>query len=122
MDQFEESIMKYIAPDRNMVDLAQAIYNQYPEVFRFIYQNIDIDEIDPLNVSIWDGKTWFFNIGENRQGTGYSWEDSFQYSFICAGGAKRYRSIMEKFEPGHIVYAYVSGFGYVGVGQIIKKG
>ena len=121
LDQFEESIMKDIAPDKNMVDLAQAIYDQYQDVFRFIYKNIDIDEIDPVNVTSWDGKTWFFNIGENRQGTGYNWEDSYQYSFICAGGAKRYRSIMEKFEPGQIIYAYVSGSGYVGVGEILKK-
>lgn len=120
LDQFKESIMKNITPDKKIVDLAQAIYNQYQDVFRFIYKNIE-DEIDPVIESGWDEKTWFFNIGENRQGTGYSWEDSFTYSFICAGGAKRYRSIMEKFEVGQIVYAYVSGCGYVGIGEILKK-
>ena len=120
LDQFEESIMKMIVPDKRMVDLAQAIYEQHKETFQFIYDNVEFDG-DSVDDSMWDGKSWFFNIGENTQGTGYSWEDSYINSFICAGGAKRYRSIMEKFKIGDIIYAYVSGCGYVGIGEVLNK-
>ena len=68
----------------------------------------------------WDGKSRFFNIGE-MVGSGYRWEDCRKYDFICAGGAKRYRSWMEQLNVGDIIYAYVSKWGYVGVGTVIQK-
>jgi hypothetical protein len=120
LKQFQENIIRGIAMDKNTRDLAQAIYDQHADVIEFIIRTVErreeADEI-PIQRS-WDGKTWFFNIGEN---SGYRWEDCRNYGFICAGGAKRYRDLMERFEIDHEIYAYVSKSGYVGVARITKK-
>jgi hypothetical protein len=106
--------------DKNTRDLAQAIYDQHTDVIEFIIRTVErkeeAEEI-PIQRS-WDGVTWFFNIGEN---SGYRWEDCREYGFICAGGAERYRYLMERFEVGHVIYAYVSKFGYVGIGKVTRK-
>jgi len=67
----------------------------------------------------WDGKSRFFNVGE-KAGSGYRWEDYREYGFICAGGGKLYRNWMEQLQEGDIIYAYVSGRGYVGIGHVAK--
>ena len=119
LKQFEENILRGIAMDKNTRDLAQAIYDQHTDVIEFIIRNVErkeeFDEI-PIQKS-WDGQTWFFNIGEN---SGYRWEDCREYGFICAGGAKRYRNLMERYEVDDVIYAYVSKNGYVGIGKITK--
>ena len=120
LKQFEENILRGIAMDKNTRDLAQAIYDQHDDVIEFIIRNVERkEEFDEIHIQrSWDGQTWFFNIGEN---SGYRWEDCREYGFICAGGRKRYRDLMERFEVDDVIYAYVSKSGYVGIGKIIKK-
>ena len=104
--------------DKNTRDLAQAVYDQHSEVIEFVIQTVerkDVEDDSPIQRQ-WDGESWFFNIGE----PGYSWEDCRSHNFICAGGAKRYRDLMKRFEVGHVIYAYVSKSGYVGIGRITK--
>lgn len=106
--------------DKNTRDLAQAIYDQHDDVIELIIRTVERREESeeiPIQRS-WDGETWFFNIGEN---SGYRWEDCREYGFICAGGAKRYRDLMERFEVDHVIYGYVSKYGYVGIGRIKKE-
>ncbi len=116
--QFQESVKRSIAMDKDTLDLAQAIYETYGPVIDFIYENA-LKSDSQVSDKVWDGKSWFFNIGDVGE-TPYSWDDSKRYSFICAGGAKRYRRIMENFKPNDIIYAYSSGSGYVGIGTVIK--
>jgi hypothetical protein len=120
LTQFQENILRGIAMDKNSRDLAQVIYDQHYEAIEFIIKTVerkeDTDEI-PIQRS-WDGKTWFFNIGEN---SGYRWEDCQEYGFICAGGATRYRDLMERFEIDQVIYAYVSKSGYVGIGKVSQE-
>lgn len=104
--------------DRETLDLVQALYETYGPVIDFIYENAEKPDA-VVSESVWDGKSWFFNIGEVGPDS-YSWNDSQQYSFICAGGGKRYRQIMQNFKLGDIIYAYTSGKGYVGVGVVTK--
>ena len=119
LQQFQENIRRDIAMDKSTLDLAQAIYDQYPEVFEFIFQSVDRYAEDAPVEKEWDGKSRFFNIGEKAD-SGYRWEDCRKYGFICAGGAKLYRNWMEKINEGDEIYAYVSGRGYVGFGEVIK--
>ncbi len=120
LSQFQESVKRSIAMDKNILDLAQAIYEAHGPVIDFIYESANVLKSDSqVSDAIWDGKSWFFNIGDVGA-VPYSWDDSKKYSFICAGGAKRYRRIMEKLEPGNIIYAYSGGSGYVGIGTVTK--
>ena len=115
--QFQESLRRSVVMDRKTLDLAQAIYDKYGPLIKFVYENAEKTEagVD----TVWDGKSWFFNVGEVGE-TPYSWDDCRQYSFICAGGGKRYRQLMQDFKEGDIIYAYVSGSGYVGIGTVTK--
>lgn len=121
LQQFQENISRGIAMDTKTLDLAQAIYEQYRDVFEFIFQNVDRETEDEQALpKKWDGKSRFFNIGE-KAGSGYRWDDCRKYNFICAGGAKRYRNLMQELKIGDIIYAYVSGKGYVGIGTVMQK-
>lgn len=115
--QFQESLRRSVAMDQRTLDLAQAIYEKYGPIVKFIYENAEKSETEVD--AVWDEKSWFFNIGEVGP-TPYSWNDCREYAFICAGGGKRYRQWMQNFKKGDIIYAYVSGSGYVGVGIVTK--
>jgi hypothetical protein len=117
--QFQENLRRSVVMDKETLDLAQAIYDTYGPIIDFIYENTEKPPNNGVSDIVWDGKSWFFNIGEVGQDS-YSWNDSRQYSFICAGGAKRYHQIMENFNLGNVIYAYVSGAGYVGIGTVTK--
>jgi len=118
LQQFQENLRRSIIMDRKTLDLAQAIYETYGPIIDFIYENSERPSSENPD-AIWDGKSWFFNIGEVGPSP-YSWDDCLTYSFICAGGGKRYRQIMQNFERDDIIYAYISGSGYVGVGTVVK--
>lgn len=121
MTQFHENILRGIAMDQKTVDLAQSIYLKYQEVFDFIYEIIEPEEgEDEASDRDWDGKSWFFNSGETKRSS-YRWTDYKRYSFINAGGGPRYRDIMKRFKVGDIIYAYVSGKGYVGIGTVTRS-
>lgn len=62
---------------------------------------------------------WFVNVGE-RQGH-LLWEDCVRYGCISAGGGCRYRDAIQKLKPGDVVYAYITGAGYVGYGEVIES-
>lgn len=116
--QFQESLRRSVAMDQKTLDLAQSVYENYKPVIDYIYENA-VKSDSQVSDMIWDQKSWFFNIGDVGE-TPYSWDDSKQYSFICAGGGKRYRRIMENLKMGDVVYAYSGGSGYVGIGTVIK--
>jgi len=104
--------------DRETLDLAQAIYETHKDVIDFIYKNsARTVEADLSGDEEWDGKSYFFNIGEAGEYP-YAWHDCKQHNFICAGGGPRYERIMRRFKRGDVIYAYVSNFGYVGVGTV----
>jgi predicted transcriptional regulator len=118
LKQFQENLRRSIVMDKETLELAQEIYDTYGPVINFIYEQAEKPETATFD-AVWDGKSQFFNIGEVGT-TPYSWEDSKKFSFICAGGGKRYRQIMQRFKVGDVIYAYVSGSGYVGIGTVRK--
>ena len=46
------------------------------------------------------------------------WPIAHKYGFLNAGGGSWYWKPLRNLEPGHRVFAYVSGAGYVGIGHI----
>lgn len=60
---------------------------------------------------------WFMYVGEDA-GDGRSWEDCRRYGFLSAGGTEQYQQYARTLRVGDRVFAYLSGHGYVGVGEV----
>ncbi|MFV3409689.1 LEM-3-like GIY-YIG domain-containing protein [Bdellovibrio bacteriovorus] len=59
------------------------------------------------------------NVGE---GPHRCWDDSRDYGFISAGQDwDKYGSKICEFRVNDIICAYLSGFGYVGIGRVVEK-
>ena len=65
----------------------------------------------------WTGY-FYVNVGE---GDHRSWDDFRRYSFVAAGGGRRYRDSLRKLQPGNKIYAYQKSRGYVGLGEVVAK-
>ena len=72
-----------------------------------------------------ESKPWHVNIGETFgviQGDQYRcWDDMKTNGFWSAGGAKRYADGVKKLKKNDIIYAYLSGRGYVARGKVIEE-
>jgi hypothetical protein len=89
-----------------------------------------MDEDQPPNLSL-AGRSadrsspfmpWYFNIGEQPKGypdgTNRNWEDNRELGFVSAGRlAKSVREI-QHLSSGDFIYAYLKGYGYVGLGRV----
>lgn len=60
---------------------------------------------------------YYYNVGECRF---RNWEDYAKYGFISAGWGARYRDVMQAFNQGDLVAAYLKSYGYVGIGRITE--
>ena len=62
----------------------------------------------------WNGE-WYvvFSGAEHRK-----WSDAVRYGFYSAGGGKPYAEAIKRLKPGDRIWVYVSGHGYVGVGNV----
>ena len=58
----------------------------------------------------------YVNVG-HEQGV-RSWEDMRKFSFIAAGGDRRYSVQLERLSRGDPIYVYQKGCGYVGFGVV----
>lgn len=77
------------------------------------------DELRPqVKIPSPSAQNWFVNVGEHRGHL--KWEDCVRYGCISAGGGLRYAKALQKLRPGDTVYAYISGYGYVGGGKVSK--
>lgn len=71
----------------------------YKEVFGFDFEN----------------GFYYYNVGE---GEARNWDDYAKYGFISAGRGPKYRDVMQSFNQGDLVAAYLKSYGFVGVGRI----
>ena len=86
----------------------------------FFADNAEPDSFEPTesDSSEW-AREWFVNVGENQ---GHIlWDDCVQYECISAGGGRKYRDAIRKLKPGDVVYAYITGRGYVGYGEVVES-
>jgi hypothetical protein len=64
----------------------------------------------------WSGY-WFVNVGE---GPHRNWDDNRRYGFIGAGQGEIYSRPLQNLRPGYTIFAYMSGLGYVGYGEVLR--
>lgn len=62
---------------------------------------------------------WFMNTGDPEGDR--AWEDSRKYGFLRAGGGRKWIDDMNKLKVGDRVFAYLSGHGYVGLGEVTAE-
>lgn len=78
-----------------------------------------IEDVRPIientNSSV---QKWFVNVGEHRGHL--RWEDCVSYSCISAGGGPKYMRALQRLKLGDTVYAYITGSGYVGAGEVLS--
>lgn len=65
---------------------------------------------------------WFMNTGDNPKKDRRCWEDCKNYGFMRAGGGKQYQDYVRTLKVGDKLFAYLSGHGYVGLGEVIAEG
>ena len=61
---------------------------------------------------------YYVNVGDKKDN--HSWDDCRKYSFLAAGGDKKYSDPLRKLVPGDVVVAYLRKYHYVGIG-IVKN-
>jgi hypothetical protein len=69
------------------------------------------------NQAPWSG-FYFVNVGEGEH---RNWDDCRKYGFLSAGQGEKYGNAMKKLKPGDLVFAYMSGLGYVGFGTVTQS-
>ena len=61
---------------------------------------------------------YYFNVGE---GAHRNWDDNREYGFISAGQGARWRDQISRLQKDDVIAAYLSGFGYVGIGKVLDR-
>ncbi|WP_419850981.1 hypothetical protein [Candidatus Poriferisocius sp.] len=65
----------------------------------------------------WNGRDFYVVLGRTDEGD-YRWPIAGEYGLLNAGGGSRYWKPLQNLKPGHRVFAYVGGAGYVGIGRV----
>src|ERR1700687_136887 len=103
----------YILGDRVLLDIQLVL--PLPEAEEYQVQIRKKAAEERLSQTLpWSG-LWYYNVG---QGNERSWEDMRKYSFIAAGGGRKYADFLKKLAPGDLVFAYQQQEGYVGFGIV----
>lgn len=63
---------------------------------------------------------FFMNTGEGSN-NGRSWDDCYDYGFMIAGGDEKHQAPLRDLKIGEKVCAFLSGYGYVGIGEVIAE-
>lgn len=66
----------------------------------------------------WSGY-WFVNVGEGKDEQHRCWEDCREHGFIMAGGRRYWSDQLLQLSPGDPFFAYLTGHGYVGYGEVL---
>ncbi len=122
LDPTTERIVEYLR-EIHKVDINVALFQAFVDSGRqyivraWLGDNVRLsrDEEDANDNDVeWNGE-YFVNVGECEY---RSWSDNLQYGFVSAGGAKRFEDAMKRLKEGDRIWAYVSGKGYVGYGEV----
>ncbi|MDE0235396.1 MAG: endonuclease NucS [bacterium] len=81
--------------------------------------------IDPERIEVpdggrktprWNGRDFYTVLGRVEET--HRWQVAIKYGLLNAGGGSWYWKPLRNLRPGHRVFAYVGGAGYVGIGQV----
>ena len=122
LDPATERIVEYLRDIHN-VDINAALFQTFVDSGRryivraWLGENVRLshDDEDKTGSDVeWNGE-YFVNVGEGEH---RSWDDARRFGFVSAGGAKRFEDAMKRLKEGDRIWAYVSGHGYVGYGEV----
>lgn len=100
--------LKKITVDNEKIKLAEQIYAKYAQLIDFIYK-IGNDQLETPDLD-WNGEDYYCNIGENYH---RNWNDYIKYSFIAAGGGRKYSEPLKRLQPGNRVFEPVQYSNYI---------
>jgi|SRR5581483_10070930 len=61
------------------------------------------------------------NIGDDAGANKHRvWDECRKYGYMLAGGGKQWIEQIKRLMPGSLLFAYASGCGYVGFGEVIS--
>lgn len=122
LDSATERIVKYLREVYG-IDINVALFRAFEDSERQYIARAWLSERAPASRDSGQGGTdtvewngeYFVNIGEGEH---RRWSDARRFGFVSAGGAKRFEDAMKRLEEGDRIWAYVSGHGYVGYGEV----
>ena len=78
---------------------------------------VTAEQADSRRRAPWLGE-WFVNVGE---GPHRNWDDNRRYDYIGAGQGEQYSRPLTKLKVGDRLFAYLTGRGYVGYGEVVGE-
>lgn len=126
LDPASDRIIEYLA-DRHGVPVNAVFFRYFADEDREYLARTWL--IDPSSVTAtsssakakktrpWNGRD-FYTVQGTSEGGLERWDLARRYNVISAGGGSWYWKPMRNLRPGHRVFAYVGGAGYVGVGEV----
>ena len=120
LDDSSERIVEYLAEDYqlNINVIFFTFFKQDGNEFLGRAWLMDPQEVQersqPPKQAPWTGY-YFVNVGESQH---RNWDDCRKYGFISAGHGPKARDAIKRLKDSDLIFAYMSGLGYVGYGTI----
>jgi hypothetical protein len=123
LDESSERIVRYLA-DEHDININVIFFNFFRSDSEEILGRAWL--MDPEKVQEkaearkqppWSGY-WYVNVGE---GIHRNWDDDIRYGFIGAGQGNKFSRGLKRLDIGDKIFAYLSGTGYVGYGEVTHK-
>jgi hypothetical protein len=126
LDPASDRIVEYLA-GRHGVPINAVFFSYFADQDReylgrtWLLDPVDVATVGTVSASSkkkrpWNGRDFYTVQGTSQEVE--RWELARRYGLISGGGGKRYWKPMRTLQPGHRVFAYVAGAGYVGVGEV----
>jgi hypothetical protein len=128
LDPASDRIVEYLA-ERHGVPINAVFFRYFADGDREYLARTWL--IDPADISAgaspstagkkkrpWNGRD-FYTVQGTSEGGAERWELARRFGIISAGGGTWYWKPLRSLKPGHRVFAYVGGAGYVGVGKVV---
>lgn len=107
----------YALGSETIVDVQQVV--PLPEAQEYMIR-VREKEMEQREAARQDTGYWFMNTGDGSA-SNRSWEDCKKYGFMLAGGGPKYIGYARRLKVGDRVFAYLSGHGYVGLGEVVAE-
>lgn len=110
----------YANGDQTLVDVQQIV--PLPEAEQYMVRVRE--KATKVRVAARDSEDtgyWFMNTGDSGSATSRSWEACSKYGFMAAGGGEQYQRAIRRLKGGDKLFAYLSGHGYVGLGEVTAE-
>lgn len=123
LDSSTERIVEYLS-EEYAVPINALLFNYYEDDGReYIGRTWLTNPTKPREQTkrreSWNGRDFYVNFGSSSETR--AWADGQEYGFVAAGQGRTYSRPLEKLQPGHWVFVYVPGSGYVGVGTVVDE-